>query len=77
MSIEDEIRQGQILRDTYTDQTYRGVFIGGNFYLYRLVEKSFTFRGDTFNDDTLVLVYSNIHAPQNGIAPSQVKVRQP
>jgi hypothetical protein len=74
MNIEEKIRSGQAIQYD-KNIAYRGVFIDGNFYLYQLIEKEFQFQGDTFNDDTLVLVYSYVRFPQNEVPPTNVRVR--
>jgi hypothetical protein len=64
--IEDKIREGCLIYDAEAPNLYgryRGIFIKGNFYLYRHVNRTLNYLDDSFNDDILVLVYSNITKP--------------
>lgn len=64
--IEDKIREGSLIADMDAPNLYgryRGIFLNGNFYLYRHVNRTMNFRDECFNDDILVLVYSNITKP--------------
>ena len=79
MRMEDKIRDGQIMIDdssVHMNNMYRGVFIDGNFYLYKYIPRSMKFQGDIFGDDILMLVYSNVVHPQKDIPPSVLRVRQ-
>jgi len=77
MSIEDSIRDGQIIEDSsiHLNNMYRGVFIKRNFYLYKYIPRTLRFKDDMFGDDILVLVYSNVVNPSTDIPPSVVHVR--
>jgi hypothetical protein len=64
--IEDKIREGCLIYDAEAPNLYgryRGIFLNGNFFLYRHVNRTMNFRDESFNDDILVLVYSNITKP--------------
>jgi len=64
--IEDKIREGCLIYGEEAPNLYgryRGIFLNGNFYLYRHVNRTLNYLDDSFNDDILVLVYSNITKP--------------
>jgi hypothetical protein len=78
MSIEERIREGQIMIEdssVHMNNMYRGVFIDGNFYLYKYIQRSIRWKDDIFGDDILMLVYSNVVRPQQEIPPSVIHVR--
>jgi hypothetical protein len=80
MTIEDYIRDGQIVQDSipHLNNMYRGVFIKRNFYLYKYVQRSMKFKDDIFGDDILLLVYSNVvdpSVPSGDIPPAVIRVR--
>ena len=76
--IEDRIRDGQIIQDSniHINNLYRGIFLNGNFYLYKYVMRSMRFKDDVFGDDALVLVYSNIVHPETTFPPSFVRAKE-
>lgn len=77
MTIEDYIRDGQIIEDSniHLNNMYRGVFIERNFYLYKYIPRTLRFKGDMFGDDILMLVYSNVVNPSVDIPPAVIHVR--
>lgn len=78
MRMEDKIRDGQILIEdssVHMNNMYRGVFLDGNFYLYKYIPRSIRWKDDVFGDDILMLVYSNVVRPQVDIPPSVIHVR--
>lgn len=70
-----EIRQGQVVSNG-GGVVYRGAFVGGGFYLYKLIPRGGSHRGSHhYMQDTLVLVYADVGG--EGIAPpSEITARE-
>ena len=79
MRMEDKIRDGQIIIEdssVHMNNMYRGIFLDGNFYLYKYIHRTLRYKDDMFGDDILMLVYSNVVRPQVEIPPSVIRVRE-
>ena len=63
-SIADQIREGCIIADGNANVPgtpfYRGVFINGNFLLYRRVSKGDGYRGNNYPEDGYALAWADM-----------------
>jgi hypothetical protein len=77
-SIEDKIRGGVVIHtsdDRDRDNFYRGLFIEGNFYIYRFVRAGRGYRGNFYECDGYVLAWSDVLKYNNMRIPSFVRLR--
>ena len=58
--ISDKIRDGETINDPNTGAMYRGLFVHGNFLLYRYVEAGRGYRGQTYETAGYVLAWADL-----------------
>jgi hypothetical protein len=58
MKVEDQVKNGVVTRND--DVTYKTVFLGKNFHVYRLVDENSRYHGSKYQEEGWVLAWSEV-----------------